>query len=305
MWSLDNYASIRGRKYQRVIIDEAAMVRNLAEAWQQVIRPTLTDLVGDAWMLSTPLGRNFFWQCFQRGKDTTQTEWASWRMPTRTNPTIRPTEIKAMQAELPARVFRQEILAEFLSGEGAVFRSVSEATGATLCDKPAENGVYVVGCDFARQNDYSVFTVLDTAQHAVVAIDRMTHIDYQTQIWRLEYMCQIWQPHTILAEANSIGIPIIEQLQRKGLPVRPFNTTNASKQRIIDALALAFEQERIRIPDDPVLVGELLSFEMERLPSGLTRYAAPSGMHDDCVMSLALALEAAGGVGGVGGLMVF
>ncbi len=31
---------------------------------------------------------------------------------------------------------------------------------------------------------------------------------------------------------------------------------------------------------------------MERLPSGLLRYGAPEGMHDDMVMSLALAWQA-------------
>jgi hypothetical protein len=38
-------------------------------------------------------------------------------------------------------------------------------------------------------------------------------------------------------------------------------------------------------------VGELEAYEAERLPSGLLRYGAPEGMHDDCVMSLALAWQ--------------
>jgi hypothetical protein len=40
------------------------------------------------------------------------------------------------------------------------------------------------------------------------------------------------------------------------------------------------------------LIAELLAFEAERLPSGLLRYGAPQGYHDDCVMSLALAWQA-------------
>jgi hypothetical protein len=70
--------------------------------------------------------------------------------------------------------------------------------------------------------------------------------------------------------------------------VQPFQTTNATKTAAIDGLALAFEQDAIRIINDPVLVGELQAYEMERLPSGLLRYSAPEGMHDDCVMSLAI-----------------
>ena len=68
--------------------------------------------------------------------------------------------------------------------------------------------------------------------------------------------------------------------------------TNASKGNMVEALGLAFERGDIRILPDPVLVGELQAYEMERLPSGMTRYSAPDGMHDDCVMSLALAWQA-------------
>ena len=95
-------------------------------------------------------------------------------------------------------------------------------------------------------------------------------------------------PVTIIAERNSMGDPLIEQLQRRGLPVQPFNTTNATKARAVDDLALAFERGDIKIINDPVLISEHQAYEMERLPSGLMRYNAPSGMHDDTVMSTAI-----------------
>ena len=66
-------------------------------------------------------------------------------------------------------------------------------------------------------------------------------------------------------------------------------TTIATKTVIIETLALAFERGDVRILADPVLIGELQAYEMERLPSGLMRYSAPEGMHDDTVMALALA----------------
>ena len=86
-----------------------------------------------------------------------------------------------------------------------------------------------------------------------------------------------------------MGTPIIEDLQRAGLPVYPFTTTNATKAAIIDALSLAFERGTLTILPDEVLVGELQAYTSERLPSGLTRYSAPQGMHDDTVIALALA----------------
>jgi hypothetical protein len=86
-----------------------------------------------------------------------------------------------------------------------------------------------------------------------------------------------------------MGLPIIEELRREGIGVQAFKTTNASKAEIIESLSLAFERGDIRIPRDDTLIGELLAFEGTRLASGMTRYAAPENMHDDMVMSLAMA----------------
>jgi hypothetical protein len=297
MWSLEAPDAVRGRRYRRVVIDEAAMVRDLAHAWQMVIRPTLADLRGDAWLLSTPRGRNFFWECFQRGQaaDAAQASWAewkSWRMPTATNPHIAPSEIAAARRELPEMVFRQEFLAEFLDQAGGVFRRVTDAATASTQDAALVGHGYVMGVDFARQNDYSVLTVIDTTTRELVALERFNQIDYQVQLGRLHALAERFSPTVIVAEQNSIGLPLIEQLQRQGLPVSPFVTTSASKARIIEALALAFEQGNLRILDNPILIHELQAFAMERLPSGLIRYSAPPSDHDDTVMSLALAWSA-------------
>jgi hypothetical protein len=57
---------------------------------------------------------------------------------------------------------------------------------------------------------------------------------------------------------------------------------------------LFFERGTIRIPNDPVLIGELQAFEARPLPSGMMRYAAPEGMHDDTVIALAIAWQGLG-----------
>ena len=90
-----------------------------------------------------------------------------------------------------------------------------------------------------------------------------------------------------------MGQPIIEQLQRDNLPVWGFTTTNATKAKAVDDLALAFEQGNIKIINNPILISELQAYEGERLPSGLIRYSAPEGMHDDCVMSLMMGWQGA------------
>jgi hypothetical protein len=97
----------------------------------------------------------------------------------------------------------------------------------------------------------------------------------------------------IIAEANAMGAPNIELLQRASLPVRAFTTTNATKANAIEALTLAFERGDLAILNDPAQLAELEAYEQERLPSGLVRYSAPEGMHDDTVIALALAWQGA------------
>jgi phage terminase large subunit-like protein len=122
MWSLDSPDVARGRKYARVVIDEAAMVPRLREAWDQVIRSTLADYAGDAWFLSTPKGYNDYHILYQFGQSEQYPEWASWQMPTATNPHISRSELESLERDLPSRVYRQEILALFeAENEGALW----------------------------------------------------------------------------------------------------------------------------------------------------------------------------------------
>ena len=73
------------------------------------------------------------------------------------------------------------------------------------------------------------------------------------------------------------------------VPINGFTTTNATKAQIIQSLELAFEQKTIKLLNNSIQIAELMAFESEKLPSGLVRYGAPEGMHDDTVMALALA----------------
>lgn len=293
-WSMDNPDAGRSRRYARAVIDEAGLVADLGERWQAAIRPTLADLRGDAWLMGTPKGRNFFWECYQRGLDTTQPDWMSWQKPTSANPHIHPDEITAMRDELTERRFNQEILAQFLDDAGGVFRGVLACATAPSGAEPAPGHRYIIGCDWGKSNDYTVFAVLDTTTKTLVALDRTNKVDYAVQRGRLQALCDRWKPDAVIAESNSMGEPIIEALHRSGLPVRGFTTTNATKAVIIEALALAFERREITIVNDPVLLAELQAYEASKLPSGLTRYSAPEGMHDDTVMALAMAWSAAG-----------
>jgi hypothetical protein len=299
MWSLDSPDSGRGRSYAVAVIDECAMVPDLEAVWQRTIRPMLTDHLGGAWFLSTPKGMNYFKTLFDRGRDPEQKEWSSWQMPTAANPFIAPAEIESARLDLTEASFNQEYLALFVNWEGSVFRGVGEAATATATTRREAGHDYVIGCDWGRSNDFTVFVVVDVTARTVVALDRSRRVDYSLQCERLKVLSEQWQPQQIIAEQNGIGQPVIEQLTRDGLRIQPFTTTNASKAGAIQSLALAFERREIRILNDPVMIGELVAYQASPLPSGLMHYSAPSGQHDDIVMALAMAWTGVSGQGRV------
>lgn len=289
MWSLDSPDAGRGRKYARVAIDEAAMVPNLLEAWQAAIRPTLTDLRGDAWFFSTPKGRNAFYQLWMNGKDETQPDWVSWQMPTATNPYIPGDEIEAARLMLPERIFQQEYMAEFVE-DSAVFRHVMEAVRAKGQSGPKAGHRYVVGCDWGKLEDFSVFIVMDATDAEVAAVERMNQVDYVTQANRLELLVNRWKPDVVVTETTGVGEPIADLLRERSVPLRRFRTTRRSKSELIGWLIKAFDELAIGITNDPVLVSELQMMEAQPTATGF-KYGAPDGYHDDCVIALALAWD--------------
>lgn len=155
----------------------------------------------------------------------------------------------------------------------------------------------VIGVDWGRHNDFTVIAAIDAHNKTVLAIDRFSGIDYGLQLERLKSFRELFPFAGIVAESNSMGEPLVEALQREGLPVRAFQTTAPSKRMIIEALSLAFEKQMIRIPNQPWLIDELMAYEQERLPGGMLRYGAPPGGHDDGVMALAIAWSAVDSAG--------
>ncbi len=282
--SADSPDGLRGEGLDFVVIDECAFVRE--EAWTEALRPALADRKGAALFISTPKGRNWFWRLWH-GADGKA--WRAWRFTSYDNPFLDPAEIDAARDSLPERIFQQEFMAEFIEDSGGVFRRVTEAATATAQSSRIHQHNYIIGADWGRSNDFTALTVIDLVTKELVSLDRFNQIDYAVQLDRLTALCDRFKPVAIVAESNAMGMPLIETLQRRNLPVQAFNTTNASKQAIIDVLALSFEQGTLRILPDPILIAELQAYEMERLPSGLLRYGAPDGLHDDTVMSLAMA----------------
>lgn len=287
-WSLDNPLAGRGRKYKRIIVDEAAFVPNLMHTWEHVLRPTLADYRGDAWLFSTPKGRNGFWQLWQMGHGDGRDDWRSWQLPSEVNPTIPPDELAEMRATLPERVTAQELDAIFLDDAGGVFHRVMECATATPTAAPLPGRAYVAGVDIANEADFTVISILDSRTREQVYIDRFNRVGYIALEERIAAAYARWNVQTMIIEDNSIGQPVIDHLRGRGLSIVPFHTSASSKQPLIQALQAAFEHGTIQILNDPIQIGELQAYEGKRMASGMS-YGAPGGCHDDTVMALALA----------------
>jgi len=89
-------------------------VPGLLEAWEKSIRPTLTDLKGTAWFISTPRRGGAFEELYKKGGEG---EWMAWKMPSLSNPHIDPAEIEEAKKGLSAQSFAQEYEADFEASE--------------------------------------------------------------------------------------------------------------------------------------------------------------------------------------------
>jgi len=283
--SADNFDSLRGSGIHLLVIDEAALIDR--EAWEEALRPTLTDTKGKAIFVSTPKGRNYFFELFCRGQDPQYPEWESFVFPTSSNPYISPEEIEEAKRTLPDAVFRQEYLAEFLEDSAGVFRNIKACIQGDF-EEPISSHSYVLGWDVAKHEDFSVMMVVDTSSRHVVAYDRFNQVDYTLQVSRLESLAKKYDA-TVLMDSTGVGDPILEQVLKAGIKAEGFQFTNTSKQQLIEYLSVQLEQQKITFPEIPELIHELELFQYEITRAGNVRYSAPQGYHDDCVISLALA----------------
>jgi hypothetical protein len=309
--SLDDPDNARGHSFKKAFFDEVADIK--PKAYYEVVSPILANYTdSEFWGIGTPKGRNWFFHEWQKAKS--QETSMSWQIPTLgceivnnqlirkphkfENPEFPWDELVKEYDTLPQRVFEQEYLAQFLEGQGVVFRNITACMNAPKRAKPEDHAGHsiVAGVDWAKQNDYTAISVgcLDCKQE--VAIDRFNKIDFHFQRGRLKALCDKWGLGSGLVETNSIGEPNLEELQRDGLPFKGFQTTGTSKPPLIENLALVLEKEEWQFIDDPIWTGELEAYERTvSNATGRSSYSAPEGMHDDTVIARALMVKAGDG----------
>ena len=204
------------------------------------------------------------------------------------NPYFPKSEWERVQRELPSDAFKQEYRAEFLDDSAGVFRGVSECVSDLNIRASSD---IVIGCDVAKLVDWTVLIALCTKTGRIVEMQRFNKIDWGFQKDRIKEFYAKYRGE-ILIDSTGVGEPIFDDLRRDGLRIVPFKFTNQSKKELVQGLATAIELKQISWSSKySDLTHELEAFEYKISENKSVTYNAPSGMHDDCVMALALAVR--------------
>ena len=285
-YSAEAYYSIRGESFDAVILDE---FRDYKEgAWEYGIKPTLAVKGKKVLVISTTRGKGNLYTLSQMGKDSPR--YKTITATSYDNPYANKSEIDDARRTLPDHIFRQEYLAEFLEDGSEVFPNIKESVKTGSITSKCFAGV-----DLGRADDYTVLTIVDSNNNEIFC-ERWRHMEWSKIISNVVTNLNKFKPYT-LVESNGAQDAIYERIRDsvnygKG-KIEPFITSQKSKQEVVENLIVAFEQKEIGIIGNEWQIGELQSFSYEyNVKTRQIKYSAPVGLHDDYVMSRAIANHA-------------
>ncbi len=295
--SADAPDSIVSKGYHMIVVDEAALIPRLVFE-QQIIgcarkgRPLVV-------LISTPRGKNWFFDYWQRGLDDTKPIYTSVHQPFYKRPDY-PDFLKEMMKELPPDIVRQEYYAEFVDAGGLVFKGISDVlvgsaitfqTKDQFWVKPGlevrEEDFYIVGWDLAKSKDYNVFMVMNCLTREVVEYHRENQTDYKILVQKAKDLSEKYNNAAVIYDHTGVGAGVGDFLE-DSLETVEFNFTNESKNELVNKLILSIQGAEIKVPNINTIRSELESFEFNFTRTGKLSYSAPSGAHDDTVMALGL-----------------
>jgi len=279
----DKPDSLYGEDVYAAVIDEASRVKD--EAWHAV-RSTLTATRGMIRIIGNVKGRkNWFYSMSRKAQSGEQGyHYAKLTAYDAAEAGVLAyEEIEDAKRALPENVFRELYLAEPSDDGGNPF-GISHIEECAFLPHPTGNPVNVWGWDLAKSVDWTVGIGLDRqGQVAQYVRFQKPWPETMAEIRRLS------GDAPALLDSTGVGDPILEQLQRTGGRFEGLKFTSSSKQKIMEGLAAAIQGRKVAFPKNEIY-RELCEFEYEYSRTGV-KYTAPNGLHDDCVMALALAVE--------------
>jgi PBSX family phage terminase large subunit len=275
--------NIRGNTFDYLIIDETAFTR--AELWSEVLSATVLVKGKKVIFISTPKGKNHFYKLsLQPNYDN---RYKYFHFTSFDNPMIDKEDLEERRRSLPAHIFEQEYLAKFIDNASGLFKNVDQSI------KPIGNinTQLYGGLDIGRADDYTVLTIMNR-DYQMIYVERWRHEEWSNIIDKVASKIREYKA-SIFVEVNNQGDVFFEMLQNKCYDyVHPFVTTVATKPIMIEDLAVAFENKSISVLNENWLIDELHAFTyIYNEKTRRVQYGAPQGVHDDGVMSLALAVQ--------------
>lgn len=165
----DRPDTLRGVGLSFLVIDEYADIK--ANVWEQILRPALADVKGDAMFIGTPKGRNHFYELFRYASKGKDSDWKGFHYTSFDNPLLDASEIEAARQSMSSFAFKQEFMASFEAASSDVFKEEWLKYGT----EPKE-GLYYIAIDLAGFEDVASQTMakkklLDETAIAVVKVN--------------------------------------------------------------------------------------------------------------------------------------
>lgn len=275
----------RGTNPVDVVFDEYS--EQSERIWTEIFQPVLRENKGTATFVYTPKGKNHSWKLLQLAKE--QENWYVDIQSVHDTKMFTPAELEEIKLNTPAALFQQEYECSFLESASSFFRRTRE----NLWDASSDidpNHAYQLGVDLAKYQDWTVITPFDLNTFRVLPQDRFNQVDWNLQKARVDVAYHKHNRGHVVVDATGVGDPIAEDLMNQGIACTPFKFTEQSKRELLTHLSILIEQDKIKLPNDPELLAELDAIQWVLGENGKSKIDTVQGMHDDRVMSLALAV---------------
>lgn len=275
------------------ILDEAAYIDSTFV--KKVVKPFGLVTGRKMLALSTPKGRNnYFYEWYERGQsdDIKDRKYKSFRFTSYDNPYANLEELEDNRLTLPDAIYRQEILCEWID-DAAVFENVPELCVLPPLEMPLPNDTYYAGLDIGLASDSSVFSIINSQGH-LVKYFRWKRLSTPNLLETIRELNKEWGFVKIAIEVNNQGLPIWQELRKSLSNLEDFMTNSRTKSEIINGLVYVFKSKRMLLVNegaDGQMRKELEAFIFTQKEGGYIKYHSPSGINDDCVMSLAIARD--------------
>jgi len=252
----ESIESLRGQSFDFLIIDEVAMMRNFWEAWQEVVRPTLTDRKGEVMFISTPKGFNHFYDLYNL--ETKDKDYKSFHFTSYDNPFIPKEEIDKAKIEITDDRFHQEYLADFRKSEGLVYKEfLRDIHTFTALPEFFYQRQKILGLDFGYTNPCGMLDIkTDGDDNLWITGEYYKRGKTDTEI---AAVAKQYEPNVVYPDPeNPAGI---KELRNIGLNVREVIKGKKSVENGIQMVREAFKQGKIKIHQDCInLIYELETY---------------------------------------------